>query len=206
MTSDFKLKIASLNCRGLNKKIKRKHIFTECLKYDIVCLQETYITDNTFKEWTNDWTGKLIYSAGTAHSKGQIILINKNTKLEDSLEIFFKTDRLLGIHIIINEVKYSIINVYGPNKKDEKNKFINSLYAAFNSTHPENLIICGDFNIVVDNCLDIISGEKHQASEVKMLNDFVHNCDLVDCWREKNGNDNDFTWSKSTPFIARSLD
>lgn len=206
MNNDLCLKIASLNCRGLNNKIKRKQIFSECESYDISCLQETYITEKTAEEWKLDWKGILVYTQGTVHSKGQIILINKRTSIDCPIEIFYETNRILGIHVTIKGDTYSIINVYGPNSNDQKTHFINSLYAAFNSTHPENMIICGDLNIVMDNDLDIIAGEKHRVKEVKMLKDFVKYCELVDSWRELNGNSRDFTWSKTNPFIARRLD
>ena len=58
MTSELTLKIASLNCKGLNKKLKRKHVFSESNKYDIVCLQETYVTEKTAKEWMKEWRGE----------------------------------------------------------------------------------------------------------------------------------------------------
>ena len=86
------LTFSSLNCRGLNKKLKRKTIFNSCLNYDISCLQETYITDGKYKEWK----GQLKYNPGTNQSKGLIILIND--KLQYKSEIY-TIDQLIIIVI-----------------------------------------------------------------------------------------------------------
>ncbi len=44
-------------------------------KCDIACLQECYITDECVANWQREWGGRLLYSSGTAHSKGVVILI-----------------------------------------------------------------------------------------------------------------------------------
>ena len=107
------IKIASLNCRGLNRKLKRRTIFHKCSCFDIVCLQETYITDEVEKEWKNEWPGELIHSPGTNRSKGLIILINK--KLSNAVfSEYKKNDRILAINIKIGEISFAIVNVYGP--------------------------------------------------------------------------------------------
>ena len=71
------IKTASLNCRGLSKKLKRRTVFRTCLQYDIICLQETYITKEKYNEWKLDWKGQLEYLEGTNRSKGLIILLNE---------------------------------------------------------------------------------------------------------------------------------
>ena len=72
------IRFASLNARGLNKKSKRYTVFNKCKNFDVVCLQETYITDAKYESWKRDWPGDFLYTPGSCHSKGQIILINKN--------------------------------------------------------------------------------------------------------------------------------
>ena len=44
----------------------------------------------------------------------------------------------------------------------------------------DHLVICGDFNCVLDNKLDILSGEKHTENIVKVFNDFVSNNNVFD--------------------------
>ena len=199
------IKIASLNCRGLNRKLKRRTIFQKCLSFDIVCLQETYITEEVEREWKQEWPGELVYSCGTNRSKGLIILINK--KLSNAVfSEYKKNDRILAITIKIDELLYAIVNAYGPVIVSDKLDFINQLYSLFDNIKADRTVICGDFNIVHSNILDIIAGEKHNETVNKTFTDWISNCDLVDTWRLLHDEKKDFTWSRPTPFIARRLD
>ena len=204
------LTIFSLNCRGLNKTIKRKQIFSTCKKYDICCLQETYITDDNFNQWSNEWKGSLYYFKGTSNSNGLIILINNKVNFdESSAKILHSEQRILGIEFIISNKKYLIINTYAPNKKKEKVKFYDNLYKCMNTAlenEYDTIIIGGDFNSVIDNSLDNISGAPHDAGETDLFQTFINNFDLCDTWRMLNPKTKDFTWHRKNPFIARRLD
>ena len=54
MACDSTLRLFSVNVRGLRSKLKRKSRFTYFRerKYDIICLQETYITMNMINSYT----------------------------------------------------------------------------------------------------------------------------------------------------------
>ena len=199
------LRIASLNCRGLNKKLKRNTIFRKCSKYDIICLQETYITNISANVWRLEWPGEMFFSEGSNKSKGQIILINRKLQYQTA-ELFYKSDRILGVHICVDDVTFDIINVYGPVVKNEKCEFINKLYSIRPVLSADHSIICGDFNIVHNNELDIIAGEKHDTALTKKFSEWTLNCQMADVWRCFHGDEKDFTWSKQNPFIARRLD
>ena len=62
MACDCTLQLFSVNVRGLRSKLKRKSVFTYFRerKYDIICLQETYITKDVSDGWKKEWGGKLI--------------------------------------------------------------------------------------------------------------------------------------------------
>ena len=83
------IKVASLNCRGLNKKIKRKSIFQKLIQYDIIMLQETYITNEKFNDWHLDWNGNFFFVEGSNKSNGLITLINSKFAYDD-IEIIIK--------------------------------------------------------------------------------------------------------------------
>ena len=97
------LTVSSLNCRGLNKKLKRKTIFNNCLNYDIILLQETYISHDKYKEWRLDWRGELKYLVGSNHSNGLIILIHEKLNY-DVLNVYNIKDRIL---FFLNLFKWS---------------------------------------------------------------------------------------------------
>ena len=74
-----KLRIVSLNARGLKNKLKRNFLFKyfKEQKFDVVCLQESHITKKEANIWEREWGGKLFYNEGTERSKGELILISK---------------------------------------------------------------------------------------------------------------------------------
>ena len=101
--------------------------------------------------------------------------------------------------------------MYGPcsnfNEKREFLKIIQQTYKTLEEkslTH--NFILMGDFNMVKNNELDIISGHPHNVDIVRNFNSFVHEMLLTDIWREKNIFKKQFTWNSNNPFVARRLD
>lgn len=203
------LTIFSLNCRGLNKPFKRKLIFSQCKKYDISCLQETYITYENYKQWSNEWSGSIHYVEGTSNSNGLMILTNNKSYSVAVPKVVYSEKRILGIEFEISDKKYLVVNIYAPNKKKEKIRFYNNLYQLMNVDSEKDydtVIICGDFNSVIDNHLDIISGAPHDTAEVNNFQTFMTNLDLYDTWRMFNPLIKDFTWHRKNPFTARRLD
>ena len=162
------IKVASLNCRGLNKKIKRKSVFNQLIQYDIIFLQETYITNAKLKEWELDWNGKLYFVEGTNKSNGLITLINAKFP-HDDIETIIKKDRIMCQKINIHDTSYYFINIYAPNLKKDKLSFLDELSSAISKLNSQNIIIGGDFNIVSDNILDILAGDTHDKELVKKL-------------------------------------
>ena len=201
------LNIISLNCRGLHKKLKRKIIFNICKKYDVCCLQETYVTDHLSSIWEKEWGGPFFYFPGTNNSKGQIILINNKLNLDSTPKILLTQERIIALELTIDSKIFSIINVYAPNSKKEKPYFFNQLGNFISNLELDcNIFVCGDFNTVLNNNLDIISGEHHAANDISLFNSLINDYELHDIWRKFNPNVKDFTWSKNNPFIARRLD
>ena len=74
----------SLNARGIRDLQKRKSIFTwiEKQKADITFLQETYSTPEILTDWKFQWRGEMIYSHGSNHSRGVLVLINEQLQFE----------------------------------------------------------------------------------------------------------------------------
>ena len=66
-----KLKILSLNVRGLRNAGKRKAVFSylKNQKASICCLQETFSKKDDEKIWTLEWGGKILFSHGTIYQR-----------------------------------------------------------------------------------------------------------------------------------------
>lgn len=200
--------IFSVNVNGLRNHVKRKSLFKKFKEYayDIICLQETFITDDVASTWKQQWGGEMIYSTGTGRSKGQIILFKKNLDIE--YEILKITDRIILLQVKCNDNFMYICNAYAPNSDADIGEFLNSLSSLLYDVNPDKLVLCGDFNSVVDNNIDIISGEKHSDVKVDQFNNFIHINNLYDIWRLHNLENKEFTWSRviKGSLIARRLD
>ena len=205
------MRIASLNCRGLSNNLQRKTVFKLCSKYDVCCLQETYITQSKFQEWKAGWSGELFFTVGTEHSKGQVVLIRKGYDYSGAT-VVLSTHRILCVRFEAEGQTFVILNIYAPVSDTEKRGFFYELSHEVENITQEygenNLIICGDFNSVLSNDLDNIAGKDHDEQCIERFKDFLNLFELSDTWRHMNENARDFTWSRRNgdTFIARRLD
>ena len=201
-----KIRIISLNVRGLRNKYKRIAIFNylKTNKFDIVCLQETHLTEKDVPIWEKQWGGSIFYNEGTNRSKGEIILISRH--FPGNVELIISEDRTIAVSVTNENMKFNLVNAYAPNNSTEKIAFFRELEDKCSKLNESNLIILGDFNCVLDNELDIISGQPHGADEVNEFNKLVKTLDLTDTWRAFHREEKQYTWNRSNPFIARRLD
>ena len=188
------MKILTLNIRGLNNKLKRTSVFRKLIKYDICCLQEAYITLKTVELWKSEWDGDFFYHPGTSNSGGLIILIKKSFSGVDITKIEVN-ERVLGISFILNHKKFMLYNVYAPATRDQRVDFLEQLPNVINPIQNGELVLfCGDFNNLVDNDLDNISGGDHRDIEVIPFNNFINNLDLIDSWRSLHPLEKEYSW------------
>ena len=156
--------------------------------------------------WKREWTGNLFYHYGTSYSKGLVILTGAKI-CNDNCKVLHSEDRLMILEVKMNELVYVIFNIYGPNFEGEKNDFIKHICDLYSNVNiNQNVLLMGDFNLVMDNTLDVISGLPHKQSIVCNFNKSMMDVNLVDIWRKMNNNKKQFTWSRTEPFVARRLD
>lgn len=201
------LSVFSLNVRGIRSPNKRKQLFQflRRQKFDVVCLQETYITKQVADVWKKEWGGDMIYTERTSHSGGQMILFKKGCNFDYKV-METHCDRIQGVNIICEGKDLWILNAYAPNDVNSKCVFYQKVVSIIKDSRLSNVILCGDFNCVLDNELDIVSGERHAERAVSQLNEMFIACDLFDVWRLFNPGIKEFSWSKKNPFIARRID
>ena len=76
----FNFKIISLNVRSLRNHLKRKKIFQWIRekKLHIVCLQETFVTNEIMNVIDSEWDGDIYHSpSDSSPSRGVLILFEK---------------------------------------------------------------------------------------------------------------------------------
>ncbi len=156
--------------------------------------------------WSKQWGGNMYASYGTVHSKGLLILVNRNSSLEN-VQLIINTDRVIAITFECQQKKLNVINVHAPNHDGEKPDFLSQLENHVLHIDPgDGYVIAGDFNMVLNNNLDIISGKHHDYKIVELFGTMLSSLDVYDAWRLLHGSAKEYTWCKSNPFIARRLD
>ena len=179
-----KLKIGSFNVRGLRVKRKRRTLFhiLKRNKFDIVCLQETFLTKKDLPVIKGEWGSGIHLSEGTHNSKGLITLFNKTINF-DNCSCVYQDDRCIVSSIKIDNTIFSVTNFYAPCVSSEKINFFNSINKIISETSVDkcdHLFVLGDFNTVRNKNLDVIAGDPHSATIINHFNTTLNDLLLVD--------------------------
>ena len=203
------VKALSLNVRGLRQRKKRYNLFQWLKKenYDVVALQETYVLEKDIEYWSKLWGGQFYATPGSAHSKGNILLIGKNAEVSNV--VYTEVDERTQVVTFQRDgCEFVVINCYGPCEDEQKCAYLeqlNNVCTEYNSDTCK-LILLGDFNVILNNSLDNIAGKPHESKIVEKFNNFVSNNNLLDLWRSLHPNSKCFTWKRSRLQVARRLD
>ena len=100
--------VSTINIHGLRNRLKRKSFFDSLKKkkYDIICVQESYITDKDADQWEREWGGRLFYSSVSSHSMGQLILVNKQFSCD--IQCLKKSDRILTVLLKLDSGDFAV--------------------------------------------------------------------------------------------------
>ena len=117
-------------------------------KYDIICLQETYITKDVSEGWEKECGGKLIYNECTSHSSGQVILFRNGVTISE-VNIVYNSRRILITKFEMVSNQIAAVNVYAPAGSQEKKKSVfDELACAVKDINVDHILVCGDLNCV----------------------------------------------------------
>ncbi len=195
-----RLKILSYNCNGMLNDTKRRQIFTYLRdkKADICLLQETHSVNNLEKIWESQWGGKIIFSHGLSNARGVCILFRSNLTYTVHGIKKDKQGRFLGVDIEIEEIRFTLANIYAPN--DDNPDFFKECINMIEQFENNSKIIAGDFNLVMDLDMDKKGGlpRTHFKSR-DILKTYMEEVELVDIWREQNPDTRKYTWHKLKP-------
>lgn len=147
-------------------------------------LQETHLTDSEHQNLKKQWPGQVFFSSFTSQSRGVVILIDKNIPFQMESVDKDKSGRYIIIRGMIALQRITLVNVYRPEM--EGADFIHNIF--FKCACPiAELIIGGDFNVVLDPVLDRSSSKVSSLSQVaKALKYELSSFNLIDIWRFKN--------------------
>ena len=196
----MKLKLLSLNVKGIREKVKRRAIFrwVKRQKADIAFLQESFSIESDADVFKNEWgRGQIFMSYGSSHSRGCVVLIRDGLDITINNLETHREGRYVIIDTTIYNENYLICNVYAPNKDNHQVHFFDSLEQKILSWNAENIIIGGDFNTVFNRRVDRISASKTKNRIYKGREQLLKPMsilELIDIWRKRNPKQRKFTF------------
>lgn len=208
--------VLTLNCQGLRDPSKRAVLFSwlNCVKADIVCLQETHSTSTAeFTRWiqleTDQGNNRCHFhgtsSPGTCRSRGSAVLYRNRFQLDK--QVSDQCGRFQILHFSYGTACFQVVNLYGPNKKSDGDPFFEDLLSRL---HPAlQTILCGDFNTVVDASLDrrgCNPSSPWAYNWPSALSTLTHQMDLHDIWRLRHPRTQAYTWHRADGSQASRLD
>ena len=169
----FSCQFLTLNVKGIRDKTKRERIFNWCKSksVDIVCLQETYSSPDIEAKWQLEWGGKCIFSHGTNHGRGVLVLIDSKLDVEIGDTWVDRNGRYVLIKCNIQGQKLLLGNVYFPtgNNEGDQIQFLNDLSQLLyrNNSEGNPVVLCGDFNVIRDTNLDYFRQVSKKGNKIQ---------------------------------------
>ena len=199
------VRVISVNVRGLGNCEKRRAIFNYYRKRcDILCIQETYCTKDSEQQWRNEWGGKIFFSNGESDSRGTAICINPKQDINVHDCATDNESRVLLLNCTIGDFSFSICTIYAPNN-DNPNFYIKLLEVLHLAN--ENLVLVGDFNLVLDPELDSKNTNHNNVKATQVLQNIIDKLSLMDIWRIRNPNQRRYSYFRHRPKVqARRID
>ena len=193
--------ICSLNCNGLRDAMKRKQLFSwlDNKKFNIIFLQETHSGQDDEISWSKEWGGPVFYAHGTNDSRGVAILFKPGVNFTVHNKYSFN-GRVITLYISLSDKELILLNLYAPNKDDIL--FFENIIDKITEIDCSNIILGGDFNLVLDIQLDKTGGLKRtHNNSCTYLKQFMEDQNIVDIWRIQHPNTRQYTWRRRNPSL-----
>ncbi len=144
----------SFNCNGLGGDEKRREVFNwlQHKRSSVILLQETHSSEQAEQRWQAEWGGKIFFSHGTTNERGVAILFKNDLTVNVHKEVVDVDGRYIILDVSINDNRYTMAGVYGPNK-DNPNFWAN-VSQEIEQFDNVNIIQAGDFNVALNPLLD----------------------------------------------------
>ena len=142
------------------------------------------------------------------HSKGVTILFKEKFDYEIKIQRKDKQGRFIILESVIQGQPIALVNIHAPNKtKHQCTFFEESKKELYELELDENcdVIIGGDFNVILDADLDGTGGKPFIKESCKNIGDLGSSFDLIDTYRTRNQGVRRFTWRQKNPVVQHCL-
>lgn len=197
------LNITTFNVRGLNSPFKRSMLWRDICKSkaDIVCLQETHLLAVDTPKLKHKRFPFIFHSTSDQKRAGVTILIKDTISFHLMSSIIDTKGRFIILKGTFNSKQYTILSLYAPNS--HQLSFIRKTIATAKEVGSGGLIVCGDFNVVMNKSVDRSVGCHRFAQELQPLADEE---ELHDAWRYLNSTERDYSFYSSSKKTHSRID
>lgn len=197
--------MVSFNVNGLNDPTKRRIIFTHLRKTkgDIFLLQESHATEDSVRQWRQEWGRPMVTNNGVQNSRGVMILGRRDLDWKISQTLKDEDGRILALDVDINGLQYSIASIYAPTQDQPSLQLetYNKVEEFLGTMSASNIILGGDLNCILNPAVDKSTSAPppHMADVVrnKVLG-LMDEWGLTDIWRVRNQNNPGFTFRRGS--------
>lgn len=173
------LKILSYNVKGLNSPFKCSVLWRDVIKShaDIICLQETHLLQQDTHRLKRKNFIFVFHSFAEKKRAGVSILIRDSVAFQLLSSTIDPKGRYIILQCTLNSKNYTLLSLYAPNSRQLP--FLRKIITKTKETQVGGLIVCGDFNLVMNRSLDRSQGGSRTAQE---LNPLANEEELYDVW------------------------
>ena len=146
-----------------------------------------------------EWGGDAYFSCLNSSSRGVMILLNNNFEYKVEKVISDINGNYIILDINIEGTKFTLINLYGPN--NYKPNFYKELRRKYNSLNNDNVIMCGDWNLVINPDLDTNNylHINNPRARNEILDNIIEEDGFLDIYRILHEEKREYTWSRRNP-------
>lgn len=200
------VKILQYNCQGANNNGKRIDLFQHLKeqKCEIYCLVDTHFSQKDQNLIRSQWNSDCVFNSYSSNSRGIAILFN-NIEYELHTQLNDTQGNYLIVDISVQSKRFTLAVIYGPNV--DSPQFFKALFEEIDSIGNESLIMCGDFNLVLEPDLDYHNYRHINNRKARQLVlDEIEIRNLKDSFRILSPLQRRYTWRRTNPLQQARLD
>lgn len=197
----------SWNVNGINEPVKRGKVLAhlKSLQVDIIFLQETHLKNDSHARLRCRWIQHIYHSNFSVKARGTAILIRRGVPFKHLSTIVDRDGRYVIVVGEIHSTPITLLNVYGPNNDDPE--FFRKVLNLIPDISSTNLIIGGDFNLVLDTYLDRSSTQRVEPSKAcNLLKSYIENMNVSDVWRISNATGREYSFHSKVHNVYTRID